>query len=152
MKRRPILQLAAAACAFSAIAWTFYEGPDPEFHSKLLTGKDAAASGDDDAKPAAPFVPADDRTSVELADPVRLTHTDANTGNPVPIDIGLLSNIAHAGPTIADIDGDGDRDLLVGDFPGNFWHFDNRGTEQNPVYVSLGQLQAGGVAAKTPVY
>ena len=69
-----------------------------------------------------------------------------------PIDIGRLSKIAHAGPWIEDIDGDGDRDLLVGDFPGYFWHFENTGDDEKPVYTSKGKLQAGGTAAKTPVY
>lgn len=69
-----------------------------------------------------------------------------------PIDIGQLSDIAHAGPEVADVDGDGDRDLLVGDFPGYFWFFENTGSEREPVYASRGQLQAGGEAAKTPVY
>jgi hypothetical protein len=69
-----------------------------------------------------------------------------------PIDIGKLSSIAHAGPWIADIDADGDRDLLVGDFPGHFWHFDNVGSDEEPRYTSKGKLQAGGKDAKTPVY
>lgn len=69
-----------------------------------------------------------------------------------PIDIGSLSKIAHAGPWIADIDGDGDRDLLVGDFPGYFWVFDNTGTDKSPIYKAKGKLQAGGEDAKTPVY
>ena len=82
----------------------------------------------------------------ELAPPVRLQADGA------PIDIGKLSRYAHAGPAFADIDGDGDRDLLIGDFPGNFWLFDNAGTDSEPAYRSKGQLEAGGKAAKTPVY
>ena len=69
-----------------------------------------------------------------------------------PIDIGRLSKFAHAGPAVADVDGDGDRDLVVGDFPGNFWLFENKGTDKQPVYAAKGQLQAGGAPAKTPVY
>lgn len=69
-----------------------------------------------------------------------------------PIDIGKLSSIAHAGPWIADVDSDGDRDLLVGDFPGYFWLFDNIGSDSQPQYASKGKLQAGGEDAKTPVY
>ena len=88
----------------------------------------------------------DNRTSAELHAPVRL-EADGK-----PIDIGSLSSIAHAGPTIADVDGDGDRDLLVGDFPGHFWYFENKGDDATPVYTSQGMLQAGGEAAKTPVY
>ena len=88
----------------------------------------------------------DNRTSAELHAPVRL-EADGK-----PIDIGSLSSIAHAGPCIADVDGDGDRDLLVGDFPGHFWLFENEGDDATPAYTSKGMLQAGGEAAKTPVY
>jgi hypothetical protein len=86
------------------------------------------------------------RHSRDLSPPVRLI------ADGKPIDIGQLSSSAHAGPCIADVDGDGDRDLLVGDFPGFFWLFDNQGTEKAPVYTSSGKLQAGGVDAKTPIY
>ena len=81
-----------------------------------------------------------------FAQPVRL-EADGK-----PIDIGRLSRSAHAGPWLADIDGDGDRDLLVGDFPGHFWLFDNKGTDKQPVYAARGKFQAGGQNAKTPVY
>ena len=69
-----------------------------------------------------------------------------------PIDTGSFSKIAHAGPWLEDVDGDGDRDLLVGDFPGYFWLFDNEGTNEKPTFTAKGKLQAGGEAAKTPVY
>ncbi|HEX6812610.1 MAG TPA: hypothetical protein VF384_13370 [Planctomycetota bacterium] len=81
-----------------------------------------------------------------LAPPVRL-QADGK-----PIDIGRLSDIAHAGPWLGDFDGDGDRDLLVGDFPGYFWLFDNAGTDKEPTFTGKGKLQAGGKDAKTPVY
>jgi hypothetical protein len=85
-------------------------------------------------------------SSQELAPPVRL-EADGK-----PIDIGTLSQYGHAGPELADVDGDGDRDLLVGDFPGNFWLFENTASDARPVYASRGQLRAGDRAAKTPVY
>jgi hypothetical protein len=68
------------------------------------------------------------------------------------IDIGRLSGYGHAGPELGDVDGDGDRDLVVGDFPGHFWLFENTGSDEAPVYTGKGKLQAGGGDAKTPVY
>jgi hypothetical protein len=93
---------------------------------------------------AVAFPPA--QQSPVLAPPVRLE------ADGLPIDIGALSNIAHAGPWLGDLDGDGDRDLLVGDFPGNFWRFENLGNDRAPRFTSRGKLQAGGKDAKTPVY
>ena len=81
-----------------------------------------------------------------FSDPVRL-QADGK-----PIDIGKLSKFAHAGPWLADVDGDGARDLVVGDFPGHFWLFANVGTDRDPVFAGRGELQAGGEPAKTPVY
>ena len=45
-----------------------------------------------------------------------------------------------------------DRDLLVGDFPGYFWHFDNKGTDEKPDYTAKGKWKTRGGTAKTPVY
>lgn len=49
----------------------------------------------------------------------------------------------NATPTLADLDNDGDVDLLVGfsgvrsglDYKAGLWHFENRGTTQNPAFV-----------------
>lgn len=97
----------------------------------------AAAVLAQDSKPA---------WSSDLLAPVRLMAGDE------PIDIGKLSKIAHAGPVIADVDGDGKRDLMVGDFPGYFWLFTNAGTDQKPEYKPGQKLKAGGKDAKVPVY
>jgi hypothetical protein len=85
-------------------------------------------------------------TKEELAPPVRLTADGA------PIDLGKLSKYAHAGPCVADVDGDGKRDLLVGDFPGAFWLFVNTGSNAKPAYKAGKKLSAGGGEAKVPVY
>ncbi|MGH7163134.1 MAG: hypothetical protein ACREID_06600 [Planctomycetota bacterium] len=56
----------------------------------------------------------------------------------------------HASPWIADADGDGRSDLIVGDFSGKFRLFRNSGA--GPVYASAGFLQAGGEDAHVPIY
>jgi hypothetical protein len=42
--------------------------------------------------------------------------------------------------------------MLVGDIPGFFWLFENIRDDIQPEYTSRGKLEAGGEAAKTPVY
>jgi hypothetical protein len=81
-----------------------------------------------------------------LATPVRI-EADGE-----PIDISKMSSHAHAGPWLADVDEDGDRDLLVGDFPGYFWFFENIGSDSRPNFTAQLKLLAGDTAAKTPVY
>ena len=69
-----------------------------------------------------------------------------------PLDVTELGSYGHASPWIADVDCDGDEDLLVGDFPGYFWFCSNEGTDEKPEYASAVKLQAGGEDAKVPVY
>jgi hypothetical protein len=58
-----------------------------------------------------------------LADPVRI---EAN-GKPIDTEVG------HAAPWVADFDGDGVQDLLVGQFGGGIlWIFHNEGTNAQP--------------------
>lgn len=58
----------------------------------------------------------------------------------------------HASPWLVDVDGDGKRDMVVGDFSGKFRLFLNTGTNGKPVYRDGGFLKAGGVDAEVPIY
>jgi hypothetical protein len=76
--------------------------------------------------------------------PIRLAAVDGI------IDCG--SSWGHASPWVVDVDGDGVRDLVVGDFSGLFRFYRNAGTNQKPRYAKPVNLQAGGVDAKVPIY
>ncbi len=83
--------------------------------------------------------------TIELEPPVRI-EADGK-----PIDTGL-DNWGHNGPTIADIDGDGKWELVVGDFSGRFQIFKNTDDEKKPAFKSDGYLKAGDEVAKVPIY
>ncbi len=92
-------------------------------------------------------VPADVPVRVEtnlFHPPVRLAAADG------VIDSG--KSWGHCGPWVADVDGDGVNDLVVGDFSGLFRFYRNEGTNQKPRYAKEVNLQAGGVDAKVPIY
>jgi hypothetical protein len=57
----------------------------------------------------------------------------------------------HSGPWVEDVDGDGVKDLVVGDFSGLFRFYRNVGTNQQPRYDKALNLQAGGEDAKVPI-
>jgi hypothetical protein len=91
--------------------------------------------------------PADEPVRVEkdlFHPPVRLEAADGI------IDSG--SAWGHSSPWVVDVDGDGVKDLVVGDFSGLFRVYRNEGTNQKPRYVKAGNLKAGGVDAKVPIY
>ncbi len=66
------------------------------------------------------------------------------------IDTGRTTG--HSGPTIADVDGDGLADLVVGSFGGKFQVYKNIGTPGEPLYSYIGFLQAGGTDASVRIY
>jgi hypothetical protein len=76
--------------------------------------------------------------------PVRLVAADG------VIDSGAAWG--HSGPWVEDVDGDGVKDLIVGDFSGLFRWYRNEGTNQQPRYAKAVNLKAGGEDAKVPIY
>ncbi|TWU10648.1 FG-GAP repeat domain-containing protein [Allorhodopirellula heiligendammensis] len=58
----------------------------------------------------------------------------------------------HSSPCVADLDGDGLDDLILGDFSGKFHVYRNVGSATEPAYKDDGMLQAGGVDAKVWIY
>lgn len=76
-----------------------------------------------------------------LAPPFRVTAG----GAPIDVEIG------HAAPLMVDFDGDGLRDLLVGQFGnGKLRLYRNRGTEKAPEFATFAWFQAGGADARVP--
>jgi hypothetical protein len=77
----------------------------------------------------------------DLAPPVRL---EAG-GKPINVEIG------HAAPYVHDFDGDGVRDLLVGQFGGGkLLIFRNEGSHAEPRFAEGRPFEAGGVVASVP--
>jgi hypothetical protein len=56
-------------------------------------------------------------------------------GAAVPDPFGLTAVAGYASPTLADLDGDGDFDALVGDVSGNMSFFENTGTAGAPAFA-----------------
>jgi hypothetical protein len=77
----------------------------------------------------------------DLGKPIRL---EAD-GKPIDTEIG------HATPALYDIDGDGKRDLLVGQFGGGkMKFFKNVGANKEPKFAAEEFLKAGGAVVTTP--
>ena len=72
----------------------------------------------------------------ELSPPVRLE------ADGVAID--SAKHNGHSGPLLADLDGDGKAELLVGTFKGFLQLYANTGSATEPRFASRGLLQAGG--------
>ena len=82
-----------------------------------------------------------DDAAKELLPPVRLEAA----GKPIDTDVG------HAAPFVADFDGDGVKDLLVGQFgSGILWVYRNEGTNAQPRYAAGVKFQAGDQDGRVP--
>jgi hypothetical protein len=66
-------------------------------------------------------------------------------GQPIDVEIG------HAAPCYADFDGDGVKDLLVGQFGGGKLRiYKNSGSNSQPKFTDFKYFQAGGAEATVP--
>ena len=73
--------------------------------------------------------------------PARINAGDA----PIDVDVG------HAAPFVADLDGDGKNDLLVGQFgEGKLRVYKNIGDNKAPKFKDFEWLKAGGDIARVP--
>ena len=79
--------------------------------------------------------------SPDLAQPVRLEAA----GKPIDTDIG------HAAPFVCDFDGDGIKDLLVGQFgQGILWIYHNEGTNSQPKLAAGVKFKQGTEDGRVP--
>lgn len=77
----------------------------------------------------------------DLTAPVRVE----SDGKPIVVD--------HATPCFVDWDGDGRRDLLVGQYgEGNLRLYPNRGTDTDPGFNGFRYIHAGVSEARVPVW
>jgi hypothetical protein len=76
--------------------------------------------------------------------PVRLSLADGR-----PIDVGDAKG--YACPAVVDLDGQGRRDLVVGDFSGQFRRYRNLAATGRPRYAEPELLTAGGQPATVPM-
>jgi len=83
----------------------------------------------------------DGAPAADLAPPVRMEAA----GTPIDTDIG------HAAPCVADFDGDGVRDLLVGQFgDGLLWIYRNEGTNAEPELAAGVKFKEGREDGRVP--
>ena len=87
------------------------------------------------------LTPTSDDLASEFLPPVRITAA----GKPIDTSIG------HAAPFVCDFDGDGVRDLLVGQFgDGILWIYRNIGTNMNPKFAAGLKFKEGKKDGRVP--
>ena len=64
------------------------------------------------------------------------TPTHPQFAAPVKNPFGLTPTYYFAFPAFADVDNDGDQDLLVGEYYGNLEYFENTGTKNQPKFIA----------------
>lgn len=69
--------------------------------------------------------------------------TAANFAAPVLSPFGVTPTYYWAFPALADLDGDGDIDLLVGEYYGNMKYLENTGTPNSPAFAAAVDLPFG---------
>ena len=89
------------------------------------------------------LIPSENHTpSAELSEPVRLEAAGK------PID---TTEIGHAAPFVCDFDGDGLKDLLVGQFKdGLLWIYRNEGTNSKPKLAAGVKFKEGKEDGRVP--
>lgn len=69
--------------------------------------------------------------------------TNPQFATPTSNPFGLSNSYYFATPSFADVDGDGDQDLLVGEYYGNLQYFKNIGSKTAPQFAALQQNPFG---------
>jgi hypothetical protein len=88
---------------------------------------------------------------------VYLLHNTGSNAAPVFPSAQEIPNVnvgayGRASPTVVDWDGDGDKDLLVGETYGKIYYYENTGTDSSPSFTSGQPLKAGGSTLSVGYY
>ena len=109
---------------------------------------DRFAGGDGRGAGSAVFEPLESRLLLDAA-ALGAPDLDANQyiyDGGSPLQVGVMS-----APSVVDWNGDGAKDLLVGQFThGKIWLYLNQGTDRAPVLKFISFLQAGGRDIRLP--